>query len=81
MPDKNIHEDSVNKDARNIPLSERMRSNIYPDSAQKLDEDLIDTNTPASGGMQVKSDEDGVQEWDAREDVQDLEDEERTERH
>lgn len=63
-------ENNVERDEHNIPLKDRMRANVYPDSAEKLEEDLIKKDQGPSDGMQVKSDDEGLQEWDAREDVQ-----------
>lgn len=70
MTEKKFHDESVNRDEKNIPISERMRSNLYADSPEKLEEDLIDSDQGATDGMQVKSDDPGSQEWDTREDVQ-----------
>lgn len=69
MSEKN----NVERDEHNIPLKDRMRANVYADSPEKLEEDLIAKDQGSSDGIQVKSDEEGVQEWDAREDAKDKE--------
>lgn len=56
-------------DDKGIKLSERLRANVYPDSEEQLEDDLIarPESSDESDGKVVDSDKPDSKEWPARE--------------
>jgi len=58
-------------DDKGIKISERLRSNVYPDSEEKLEEDLIaKPEVNQDDGIVVDSDHPENEEWPSRENTQ-----------
>ena len=59
------------KDEKGIKISERLRSNVYPDSEEKLEEDIqTRSESEKDDGTIVDSDHPENQEWPSRENTQ-----------
>lgn len=58
-------------DGKGIKISERLRANVYPDSEEKLKEDIMaKPEESEDGGLIVDSETPENEEWNVREDSQ-----------
>lgn len=58
-------------DEKGIKISERLRGNVYPDSKQKLNEDIIAApEVDQNDALIVDSDHPESEEWPTRENTQ-----------